>query len=58
MKDPIIQLREGEKVPFEMPLWQIIRELNHLKLLETKLKKTTKVFLNSEEVEPPEDTRR
>ena len=57
MKDPIIQLREGEEVSFEIPLWQIIRELNTLKLLKFELKKTTKLFLNSEEIEPPEDTK-
>ena len=51
MKNPIIQLREGEKVMFEISLWQIINELSLLNLLKFELKETTKLYLNNKEIE-------
>ena len=55
MKDPTIQIRKGENIPFEMGLTKLIKELSVLNLLDYPLDETTKLYLNGEEVEKPSE---
>lgn len=55
MKDPIIQVKQGEKIVFECTLWQLIHLHVYLKGIRLVTGEDVKLLLNFEDVEPPED---
>ena len=56
MKDPIIQVKQGERIALECTLWQLIYLHIFRGDIKLKEKEDVKLLLNFEEVEPPEDT--
>lgn len=55
MKDPIIQVKNGEQIIFEFTLWQLIDLHIYLGDIRLAAVEDVKLLLNFEDVEPPED---
>lgn len=55
MKNPIVQIKDGEKIVMECTLRTLINQKIYEGNIHIAAKTPLKLFLNSEEVEPGED---